>query len=172
MQPSKLFAISVTIACVGLILPRSAFPIGRVGNGAIGDAVQGYTAQVPLDFNQISLGDKGSVSLNSNYLFNPEFGLTEFIQANPFSENYPELVNANSATVLAYFQSAPQMSYTAVAVPNCSLSLLGEGPNTWVGISTWGNGAGYVLVTAKTDEAKQGILTMLQNTEITTPCWK
>lgn len=172
MQLNKFYLSALTLACVGLIAPRSAFPIGRTGNGAIYDLAQGYTAQVPTDFSQISLADKGAVILNSNYMLDPEFGVPENMQATPFVEIYPALTNANSATVLAFFQAAPQMTYTAVSTPNCSLSLLGEGVNTWVGVSTWGNGNGYVVAGQKTDEAKQAILSILQNTVITSSCWK
>jgi hypothetical protein len=172
MQLSKFLTLAMTIACAGLMTPRRAFPIGRTGNGAIGDMVEGYSAQVPEDFNEISIADKGAVILGSNYLFDPEFGQTEFIQARPFTEAYPHLVNGSSTSVLAYFETIPG-NYAVIQTQNCGLSLLGEGVNNWVGISTWGNGNGYVLLSAaKTDEAKQGILTMLQNTEITTSCWK
>jgi hypothetical protein len=173
MQLNKLYLTTLTMVCAELIAPRSAFPIiGRTGNGAICDLVEGYTAQVPVDFNQISLADKGAVILNSDYMIDPQFGGTENIQATPFSEVYPDQSNMNSASVLAFFQAAPQMTYTVISTPNCSLSLLGEGVNTWVGVSTWGNGNGYILTGLKTDEAKQAILSMLQDTEITPACWK
>jgi hypothetical protein len=173
MQLNKIYSTCFILACAGLFAPRSAFSeIGRVGNDSIGDSIQGFSAQVPNDFNQISTAAQGGVNLGSNYMLDPEFGTTENIQAIPFGEIYPGLVTASSASVLAFFQAAPGMTYTAVTTPNCSLSLLGEGTNTLIGIVTWGNGNGYILTAAKTDEAKQGILTMLQNTQITTPCWK
>jgi hypothetical protein len=172
MQLSKLYSTLLILACAGLIAPRSALSeIGRVGNDSIGDLTQGYSAIVPQDFDQISTAALGGVNLGSNYMLDPEFGTTENIQAIPFGEIYPGLVTANSASVLAFFQAAPGMTYTTISTTNCALSLLGEGTNTLIGIATWGNGNGYVTTAVKTDEAKQAILTMLQNTQITSPCW-
>lgn len=164
--------VLLLLACAGYIFPHSAFPIGRTGSGTIGDLTQGYSTMVPQDFDEITLANQGAVTLNSNYMLSPEFGGTEFIQARPFAQAYPQLTSGNENSVLTYFQ-ATSGNYQTVQTSNCALSLLGEGTNTWVGISTWGNGNGFVaLSAAKTDEAKQAILNMLQNTEITTPCWK
>jgi hypothetical protein len=173
MQMRNKIPVSLLIAaCAGLIVPRFAFPIGRIGNLTIGDPIQGYLAQVPQDFGQIVITDQDSAVLQSDYIFDPEFGLTVDIQAKPFNQTYPALVTDNEASTLAYFQSITGMSYTVVTANNCGLSLIGESATTWVGISTWGNGNGYVLVAPKVDSAQQGILSLLQNTEIEISCWR
>jgi len=161
----------ILAAGAGLTTPHLAYSIGRVGNDQIGDPRDGYTALVPPDFNQIILADRDSAILQSNYIFDPEFGLTVAINAFPFSNVYPELTAATEAKVVEYFQGAPMMHYVKVTTPNCSLSLLGEGDSTWVGVSTWGEGKGYVVAATKTDEAKQGILNLLQATKIVSRCW-
>ena len=174
MRPLHNFKIilSVFLVGVGIASPRSAFPIGRIGTGQIGDATERYVATIPTDFAQVYPVEQDSLVMQSNYMLDPELGLTVDIHATPFSTAYPALVSAKRTAVLAYFKGIAGMNYKVLRTPNCSLSLIGESATAVVGISTWGNGVGYVLAAPKADPASQGIVNILRSTVIEDACWK
>jgi hypothetical protein len=153
-------------------LAELAFPIGRIGNNLrMGDAAEHYSSAIPVAFRNVSTVNDGGLILTSG-----RFGSSPMVPADlqvlPFRTQYPDLVGAGVQSIQEYFFKSPGIRYEKVAVSNSALSLFGETPTSYIGVSVCGDGRGFVMFGPRLDLTKKGILEILLQTEFEEPCRK
>jgi hypothetical protein len=168
-----LAPVILTLVVTGA-LPRTAWPVSRVGNNRIGDPAMGFETAVPAGWAfQRSTSDGGVVlasflvppGAGAGVGAGPGFG-AGYLFVRPSLVDYPDLASASRREASAFFEEAADASWTPISVSDCSLRYVLDDGTTVVGVALWGGGRGITIVAPSSRNALAATRSLITNLQL------
>ncbi len=139
------------ILTLGVLLQGlHAHAIGKVGTASIGDANEGFVADVPRGFANLNSVTNSGVRMSGAPIFkglpgfvNPAF---ERIDAFPLRIDFPEFANLSRDEARRWFENSTANWTSKEASDPCVEVFTATNEQVRTTILTWGEGRGYVII--------------------------
>ena len=161
MRLTKASLFSAFLAAALALLPESALPIGRSGNGFVASAPDGFQAKAPDFFDVAQALPAEGLRLIAPNIRTSGLGSAPVIELRRFIAEYPQEAAYTRDQQRANF--AAHGWWLANHSNPCVEVFLSDNDSASVAIATWGEGKGVVIIGQKTGLTKSSIKQMLDS---------
>lgn len=161
MNPRLTKSTAIIILTVLLLIPLSAFPIGRSGNGLISSVPDGFTANSPKFFDQSAPLPLDALKISAPTIRTASSSAAPQIELRRFSVEYANDVSLSRTDMRNKF--AANGWWIASHADTCIEIYLSDYESASTAVVTWGMGKGVVILGAKNVLVKASIKSILDS---------